>query len=112
MSRYNQDEDEGEMYIRRKLKELYSSDQPRHECDGRIDDGRFQWTDSIFNFQLATTTKYEIEELWEENCAFIEAWKGGDRPKEAARIGLFFGAPGIGKTRTLAGAQKHHTMRW
>jgi hypothetical protein len=101
MSRYNQDEDEGEMYIRRKLKELYSSDQPRHECDGRIDDGRFQWTDSIFNFQLAATTKYEIEELWEENCAFIEASKGGKRPKEAARIGLFFGAPGIGKTRTL-----------
>ena len=37
----NQDEDEGEMYIRRKLKELYSSDQPRHECDGRRNDGRF-----------------------------------------------------------------------
>jgi hypothetical protein len=97
----NQDEDKGEMYIRRKLKELYSSDQPRYECDGRRNDGRFEWTDNIFNFQLAATTKYEIDELWEENCAFIEAWKGGGRPKEAACLGLFFGAPGIGKTRTL-----------
>jgi hypothetical protein len=96
------DRDEGETYLRRKLKELYSSDQPRHACDGKSSDGRFQWTHSIFNFQLAATTEYETQELWKENCAHIEAWKNNsNRPKEAARIGLFFGAPGIGKTRTL-----------
>jgi hypothetical protein len=106
MEAVNQDKDEGETYLRRKLKELYSSDQPRHECDGRRSDGRFLWTESTFNFQLAATTKYETQELWEENCTHIKAYSGSDRPKNAARIGLFFGAPGIGKTRTLLELKK------
>jgi len=95
-------EDEGEMYIRRKLKELYSSDQPQHACDGRGSDGLSAWTDTTFPFQLAATIKDEIEALWADNCEFIEAYKGEfARPKEKALVGLLFGAPGIGKTRTL-----------
>ena len=55
---------------------------------------------SSFNF--AAASRDEIEDLWKENCQGFEASKGQRRrPKESASIGLFIGAPGVGKTRTL-----------
>jgi hypothetical protein len=92
----------GEMYLRRKLKEWYSSDRPKHNCDGRGSNDRLLPTYGTFEFQLGAASRDEIKELWERNCQGIEKFKGKpERPKEAARIGLFIGAPGIGKTRTL-----------
>ena len=90
----------GEMYLRRKLKEWYSSDQPKHNCDGRGSDDELLPTFGTFEFQLGAASRDEIKELWEDNCEGMEEWKG-ERPKETAHIGLFIGAPGIGKTRTL-----------
>jgi len=92
----------GEMYLRRKLKEWYSSDRPKHNCDGRGSGNRLLPTYGTLEFQLAAACRDEIKELWEGNCKSMEKWKGEpERPKEAARIGLFIGAPGVGKTRTL-----------
>ena len=95
-------DESGEMYLRRKLKEWYSSDQPKHNCDGRGRGGRLLPTYDTFKFQLAATSKDKLQRLWEKNCRRMKAWKDQpDRPREAAKVGLFIGAPGIGKTRTL-----------
>ena len=92
----------GEVYLRRKLKEWYSSDRPKHNCDGRGSDDQLLPTYSTFEFQLATASKDEIQKLWNGNCEGMEKHRDKpQRPKEAVRIGLFIGAPGIGKTRTL-----------
>ena len=92
----------GEIYLRRKLKELCSSDRPQHNCDGRGTGGRLLPTYDTFEFQLTAASRDEIKDLWERNCKGFEDWKGQRRrPKESACIGLFIGAPGVGKTRTL-----------
>jgi hypothetical protein len=92
----------GEVYLRRKLKEWYSSDRPKGNCDGRANDNKLLPTYSTFEFQLATASKDEIQRLWNGNCEDMEKHRDKpERPKEAVRIGLFIGAPGIGKTRTL-----------
>ena len=92
----------GEMYLRRKLKEWYSSDQPKHNCDGRGSDNELRPTYGTFKFQLSEAASREIHYLWSKNLENMRKWKGkGERPKEDAKIGLFVGAPGIGKTRNL-----------
>ena len=92
----------GEMYLRRKLKEWYSSDQPKQNCDGRGINGRLLPTYDTFEFQLTAASNNEIQALWEDNRRYFEDWKDEPRrPKEATAIGLFIGGPGVGKTRTL-----------
>jgi hypothetical protein len=52
----------GEMYLRRKLKEWYSSDRPKHNCDGRGSDDRLLPTYGTFEFQLGAVSRDEIKE--------------------------------------------------
>ena len=69
----------GEMYLRRKLKELYSSDLPKHNCDGRGSDDQLLPTYGTFEFQLAAASRDEMKSCGKTIAKTLKSGKASPR---------------------------------